>query len=261
MNNVTIIVNSCDKYYQTWDILNYSYKKYWVDCPWDIVVMTNFLEAPMGKSTKLGNLLNWTAMIKNTLNQITTPYVFLVLDDYFLTDYINTGNLLDFVKIMERDNITHLRITPATDGIVDYPNDSRFKLIKKDSLYRTSLSPAIWNRILFKSFLSDGEDTWQFETQGRYRERGEHLILAVKENSYPSVDRDNPNPKWNGLRSVERGEWFDGARKYIKDEKTKEFLKNSVNLAKNGTINAVNIASFLEQSKQYIENANGNNNK
>jgi len=219
MKNVTIIVNSCDKYYQAWEILNYSYSKYWPDCPWDIVVMTNYLEAPMGKSTKLGSVLSWTSMMKNTLNQIETPYVLLHLDDYFFTDYIDTNLFLDYVRIMERDNITHLRITPATDGIEDYPLDNRFKLIKKDSIYRTSLSPAIWNTKQFKSFLADGEDMWQFETQGRYREQGRSLILAVKENQFRCVDRDNPDPKWHGLRSIERGEWFDGAIKYIKEEK------------------------------------------
>jgi hypothetical protein len=43
----------------------------------------------------------------------------------------------------------------------------------------------------------------------------------------------------------------------IKDENTKEFLKNSLSLAKNGTLN---VDGFIEQSKKYIEDASRINN-
>ena len=218
MKNVTIIINSCDKYYQAWEILAYSYKKYWPDCPWDILFMTNYLEASIGTSTKSGDISNWTSMIKDTLNKITTPYVLLHLDDYFFTEKVDTNKLVSFVQLMIKNNITHIRITPATDGIEDYPCDNRFKVIKRDSVYRTSLSPAIWNREKFLSFLKDGESTWQFETQGRYREHGESLIISVKENTFHCVDRDNPDPKWHNLKSIEQGEWFEGAKKYVREE-------------------------------------------
>jgi len=218
MKEVTILINSCDKHKESWKILAYSFKKYWSDCKWDVLFMTNFLEAPMGKSTKSGKELNWTFMMKKAIKQINTPYILLTPDDFWLTSQISNKTIGQFIRVMRKNNVTHLRLMPATDGKTDYLRDPRLKVISKDSLYRTSLTTAIWNRNYLESFLKDGENPWQFETNGRYRERGKHLILATKQHHYHCLQQDNPDPKWHGECAIQQGKWFPGATKYAKEE-------------------------------------------
>jgi len=187
-------------------------------------------------------MLNWTSMMKDTLQKVKTPYILLALDDYFLTEQVDTEKLLNFVQLMKKNNITHIRITPATDGIEDYVCDNRFKVISRDSIYRTSLSPAIWNKLDFQRFLKDDENMWEFETKGRFREHGESLIICVKENTFHCVDRDNPDPKWHNLKSIEQGRWFEGAIKYVQEE----------NLNINLTINPKDVN--IEEIEKNIKN-------
>ena len=218
MKNATIIINSLDAYSECWEPWIHGFKKYWKDCPWEVIFMTNNLEASYGKSSKVGTNNNWTYMMKKTLELVSTPYILSTLDDYWFTSKVNTTELIEFIDLMEKDNIAHIRLLPAKDGIESYPNDNRLKIIKKDSQYRTSLTSALWKTDIMHKSLKDGESPWQFEIDGSRREKGENLMLATKEWHFPIVRQDNPDPKWFGYRVLEQGRWQSGAERYAELE-------------------------------------------
>ena len=68
MNDIVVIVTSCDKYKALLYPFSKIFKKYWADCPFEIRLI-------------MLNSGNWAREIKEALEKIETPYFFRMSDD------------------------------------------------------------------------------------------------------------------------------------------------------------------------------------
>ena len=167
--NITIVIGGVDKYSQAWKPFAHGFYKYWADCPWEKVFITNCLDAPKGfRNIKVGEDHSWGKSIRKALEQIKTPYILWMMEDYWLTGKVKTQTLIEFYDLMIADNINHIRILPPCTALSDgavitpdlelkhvYPKDKRLWLFKDDAEYRASLATGLWKKDLFLSFIED----------------------------------------------------------------------------------------------------------
>ena len=95
--DVTILFLSCDKYADLWDPLFYCFHKYWPKCPYPYYLGSNTKKARIKNVQTLlsGPDTDWSSSFRAILSQISTPYIFLWLDDIFPTDQVNTRDFAD----------------------------------------------------------------------------------------------------------------------------------------------------------------------
>jgi hypothetical protein len=171
--NLSVIINSCDKYEFIWNQFVKLFDKYWdynINVPIYFLTEdkpishTNFISITNGK-------LNWTKSVKLALNQINTKYILWLQDDYFLRKTIYKNNLMDYLEFIQYYNVGRFGI--HGDSNLYYLNkdsNSSYFRYRQNSLYTISLQASIWNKEFFQSCLhADEESPWQFEIDGTSR--------------------------------------------------------------------------------------------
>lgn len=221
--NVTVVVGTLDLYSTVWQGLCHGLKKYWPDCPWPIVFITNNLDAPYGKAVKVGgDHTDWTGRMRRGLTQIKSPVILWLTSDNWITARPNVNALTDFVGHVLSDKAAHVWLYPGQDyDIVRKPftSDARLMVITRESSCRCSLKPSLWRREVFLSLLKDSEWPWEFESNASLRsQKLRARFLTVKDWGYfPFVMVGDPSGDW--IRPpVMGGHWTEGAQRYAERE-------------------------------------------
>jgi hypothetical protein len=192
---------------ELWDVHFHFLFKYWPDLltkhryiPIYLVSNLKQYKHARVKSMMLGKEKNWSDDLKAALDHVKTEFVILLLDDYILTQYVNTERLEQIINYMERTKGAYTELSldpsledgPIADGIDDvivrsktssyfkkalFMATSRVKKILFNTTgpkilygkYRTSLQSCIWKVETLKKLLNSGESPWEFEWQGSKR--------------------------------------------------------------------------------------------
>ena len=107
-NKCTVLVNSCDGYDDLWYPFFELFKKFWANCPYEIVLNT---ESKMYENPDLdirccncqSKNLPYGKRLKNCLKTIKTPYVILMLDDFFLRKPVNQNFLDKIISYLDNN--------------------------------------------------------------------------------------------------------------------------------------------------------------
>src|SRR5882762_11753556 len=100
MNRLSIVVQTCDKYFDLWGPFYTLFGRYWHDCPFPIyhVSETKVLNLQKVTPVTTGNL-EWSARLLAALNQIESRYVLVLLDDYFLLKKVDDAQMQKCLEI------------------------------------------------------------------------------------------------------------------------------------------------------------------
>lgn len=181
--DLTVIVNSCDKYCDLWPPFFDLMKTNWPDCKYPVILNTeskefssdNGLNIICLKIFEKNSTVDWSTRLIETLKRINTEFVFCILDDEFIMESVSQtafDRLLSIMKIDKRISSIVLD-TPFTDDI--------FPLLKKSSVYKglypvpfaqynyNSANAAIWRKSRLLHYLKQGESPWEFEINTKYR--------------------------------------------------------------------------------------------
>lgn len=216
MDDVTVVVGTCDAYRNVWPVTCYGLDKYWQDCPWQIMFLSNYLMPPCGFSLRVGHLGGWTPETRAALQFIDSPVVLYMMEDAWLTAPVQTRAVTSFAEIIIRGNADCIRLCHTNrPGVAkcDFGPDKRLYVFADDAAYRVSLQAALWSREAFLALLHDGESPWDFEVQASIRSRGTDRYLCAKEFAHLRYVHPS-DPEWTN-EPVLRGQWTDAARKYI----------------------------------------------
>ena len=202
MFDTAIIVSSCDKYFNTWEPFAHCFNKYWKDCPYPLYFITNHKDSPIGKTIRVGEDRGWASNMIHALKQVPEPIIIVLLEDYFLSDYVDSPRIEDLVSLV-RNGAGQVRLLPCAE--------SKEGRINEDALYIASLQPGIWNKEYFKTFLVPGDDAWAFELSSSRRYKGNGLNYSTLE---PAL------PIWNfdGREILIRGVWDKDIYKFTEKE-------------------------------------------
>lgn len=204
---------SCDRYADLWDPMSAFLKKFWPDCPYEILLSTESAAPASGSAFRRvvhSGSPAWSGRVLDTLETISTRYTMLLLDDLWPSRSIDTAAVERILDTMERDQIgdVHLREEGADQR--DYEGDSAYRVYESGAPYRISASASIWDTAFLKSVLQPDESAWEFERIGSYREAGDRMPVLVCKATPLSVVC--------GSGAVEQGKWEPRALDFAREQ-------------------------------------------
>lgn len=185
---LTILVSSCDAFFDAWQPFAFFFRKFWPDCPFPVYLITNELDlrSSFVRAIRVGEDKGWASNMQAALAQISTPHVLYFQEDYFLTSRVDTAQLArDFDFVLANgaaslcfQDLSLLEPQPPT------PNE-RYITVPRDSTGRTRLQVTIWKRDALASILVPDEDAWNMEARGSERTRDLRLFTYARTNESP----------------------------------------------------------------------------
>ncbi len=168
----TILVYAWDTYEPAWPVFCHGLRKYWPDCPFPLVFLTNFAEPPCGTAIKVGNVNHCCPKISMGLAQIMTPYILFMHEDYWIKSTVPTSKIMDYLGILQQNKADYIRLFPNPGPDRAFPEDNRLGIINKDSDYRLSFMASLWRVSVLKSILTPKYGLSQMEKYGNQLTEG-----------------------------------------------------------------------------------------
>lgn len=179
LNDVAIVITSCDKRSSLWPIQFKSLFKYWPSLKQNrsfipIYLLSNYMSYPDKRinSFTVGEDISWSDNLIRALKSIDKSYIVLLLDDYILTNEVNERRLIELTNLMKLNNAAHTEVVvdiPLLRDGVSHKNVRNLRYRRQHGEYRTSLQAGVWSRKHLLTLLRAGETPWQFETAGNLR--------------------------------------------------------------------------------------------
>ena len=210
-DKMTILVASCDKYADLLEPFAELWAKYWPDCPFETVLVTETVPETaycFDRVVACGKGGNWCERLVRALETISTPYIMMLCDDYFLASKVDTPQILRRLDQALRYDAANLRLIPnpvpgpknsmpAEDGLLEY---------RKNTAYCIATQAGIWNREFLKGLAIGKASIWEFERYGSFDLNGEtRRLLVTAEKEFPFID------------AVHKGHWERFAVKCLSD--------------------------------------------
>lgn len=199
----TVLAPSCDAYSDLWRPFFTQFFRHWPDCPFPVCLGSNQQTYDDPRVTTIaaehGN--NWTNRVRDQLRKIDTPYVLMILEDFFLRSRVPTAEVLSCLTFIHETGGHMVRLVPRPTPDVPVPGQPAFGHILPGSPYRLSTQAAIWRRETLIAMMRDNESIWQFELAGSPRS------AAMPEGFYAVWK----SVMTYGHHVVERGKWFRNA--------------------------------------------------
>ena len=215
LKNLSIIVHSCDSYFDSWNPFFFLFFKYWNDIPFPVYLCTETLEYSHTKvKTILPGKKEWSQRLIEALNAINTKYVLLLLDDYLLYKKVDSKRIIELMNVIEETTAACLRIFPAPPPDAPLSNKKGIGIINKGARYRVSTQATIWNTEILLSLLKPDETVWQFEEFGTMRSTN----IAQPFLSVEADDINKNYPYTYIFTGIIRGRWTREAINLCKKE-------------------------------------------
>jgi len=192
----------------------------WPDCPYSILLITEEKDACIDgvNSLMLGKGMDWSTLLEKALDNIETPYLIFMLEDFFLRSSVDTGKIELLLELMIKNSFSMLRLIPRPGPDNGIDNIKVCGKIKASAPYKVSTQASIWQKKTLKKILQSGESAWEFEINGTERSRKIEGFVSVWSSALPY-----------GHHVVERGKWFPWeAKRYEKMSIGCDFTKRSI---------------------------------
>lgn len=167
----SLLVLSCDAYADLWRPFFVLLRQRWPDCPYELFLGAGALTFNDPGVTTIGSCAgrDWSRCVLDYIEQIPTPYVLLMLDDFFLRRNVVTEEIRHCLDFAERYHAKQVRLVPRPGPTGKIPGEKWIGLCAHDLRYRISTQGAIWDKNALANLLSPGESAWQFERNANAR--------------------------------------------------------------------------------------------
>lgn len=173
----------------------------WPDCPFPVALITEERRPAFEgvRALCLGAGLDWSSLLLRALDAVSTPYVLLTLEDFFLRRHVDTERVVALFMEVQRARLDMLRLVPRPGPLRSrMPGDRlEFAMLPVTDPYRVSTQAAFWRAETLRQLLVPGESAWKFEVNGTQRGAAHGGFAAVWREALPY-----------GHHVVERGKWF-----------------------------------------------------
>ena len=190
-SDCTVVVASCDKYADLIGPFATLWRKFWPDCPFETVLVTETAPAEgFDRVICTGAGKPWCAMLVEALDQVDTLYVMLLMNDYFLVGSVDTDNMLRRLGQAKRFDAANLRLMPNPPGRAPFgSSEERLLEFPKNVAYCVTCQTGFWNRAYLRGIAARCLSAWEFERYGSFMvadEKRPLLVTPTKE--FPFVD-------------------------------------------------------------------------
>lgn len=168
LENLTLLIHSCGAYSDLWSGQVEMLNRHWGKRNIRTVILTD--TNPMELSFEgveifcAGEGLEITDRLKAFLPTVTTEFVFVTLDDYYLMNDVDNDRISFLLKFMEQERFDYLRLfkipkhgKKIRDGIYDVG------IYRKQSSYYVNLYQGIWRKSFIENTITESLNAWQYE--------------------------------------------------------------------------------------------------
>jgi hypothetical protein len=195
----TLLVSSCDRYADLWPPFFSLLRVHWPDCPFPVALITEERQAdiPGVRTLCCGPKSEWSTRLLRALDAVGTPYVLLLLEDFFLRSPVDTQRIVALFKDMQRQRLRMLRLIPRPGPTAAVEGNSEYGVIAPGAPFRVSTQAAFWEVETLRRLIVPGETIWESEVRGSNRSTEQDGFVAVWRAAIPYRHH-----------VVERGKWF-----------------------------------------------------
>lgn len=185
MSAYEVVVNSTDTFEDCWDPFFTLFARYWPT--WDGRVLLNTEHKSYahpgvdvhpvrnGGRDRDGVQIPWAQCLLRCLDQVRTPYLLYLQEDYFLEAPVLDGKLDELVALMDARGLGCVRVLETANAGPWRPTDHPLLWrVDPSSTYLLSMTAGLWRTDFLRSCIRRHENPWQFELLGtrRLRRRG-----------------------------------------------------------------------------------------
>lgn len=165
-----IVVTSCDRYSDCAGAWVASFRKFWPNCPYEVIFVTNSVElnvdVPVYYIEGAEKAYGWR--MRQFISKYYDDKLMLIsMVDYLINTQPSNFLINEARKLCLWDKIHHVRLRamPPPRG-KDY---GQYFASIKGQKYSLSLQPGVWKAQSFYDLLRDRENPWDTETRGTRR--------------------------------------------------------------------------------------------
>jgi hypothetical protein len=192
MEEVSLVVSSCDKYAFLWEPFFVQLFKFWPELKKSekfvpIFLISNFKKYHNSRviNIAVGEDKSWSDNMIKVLESVKTKYVIILLDDYILTKPVNIDRLAEIINLLyqKRGAYSNLMVDHSI-----FVKQALFRPFSKNkpvvgvkeivlrgltthNFPRNSLQACIWDTANFRKILRAGESAWRHEAAGHKRSK------------------------------------------------------------------------------------------
>lgn len=207
--NITIIILSCAKFSDLWANNVFLLNKFWPNHPKFLIISDGEALHPFNnhENLKIYNSEPSNRLIA-AIEEVTTKYVFLTFDDYFLKDNVDQKHLIKIFDFIITNNVDYCRFFKKPK-IKTKVNELGLRKLPLHNVYEVNMYPGIWKVDSLKKVLVPDEDIWKTEVRLTKRARENELFCFayLKDNVFPFED------------IVRKGKYLRHGLKFIKKNK------------------------------------------
>ena len=189
MKDISILINSCSKYNDMWDNIDFLYDKYWPNHP-KLFLLSNKEAEHKSDIDIISIPKEMSDRLISGVEQIDTEFVFLSFDDYYPKRMVNTKKLYELIEEIKKRNIDYCRIfyDPPVKG--KKQTELKYKNLPLTRVYEVNFYPSIWKKTSLLRVLKGGEDIWKTEARltRRFKELGFKGIYVKEHGIFDFVD-------------------------------------------------------------------------
>jgi hypothetical protein len=187
MNNLSVLIGSCDAYSPLWENFDVLFQRYWNLDTKNILVSETLAFDNKQYKTITPGYKSWGERMLAGLDTIETDYTFFILDDYYLTEPFSATLVQEHMDLLNQYNAVKIMMDidyGEPTYYLEHIEDDLYKF-KNHSSYLNSVQPSIWKTSYLKQVLKPEYNPWQFEIEGNaYTQSIEPLILLKKRDSH-----------------------------------------------------------------------------
>lgn len=193
----SVLINSCDKYEDAWYPFFELVKKYWpqTNCPFFLNTERKGYKHEGIDLTVLNCLsgsesIPWGKRIKDCLERIETPYVILLLEDFFFQREVDQEELCSCIRMMEENkDIVAIYFKQIEGYTKNFELNQKYYIMSENKRYKLNLQAALWRREELLSLVFDNDSPWSFEEDGAARVlHTEKIFLCSKHGTHTNMD-------------------------------------------------------------------------
>jgi hypothetical protein len=218
---MSVLVMSCDAFEDVWQPFFTLFEKYWAECPFQKYFCTDIKPVQQKGFTPItvGKDFAWSYRFKYALEQLTTPYVLFLQDDFFLMKPADNLRIFRYLDILEKEQAAILRIFPTPAPNSPYKFYKDIGLVDKNVSYRVSCQATIWNREVLLELINETDNIWAFEIEGtkRSNEIEKPFLSVVVDEMGEPLEAGNYAYSYF-CTAVFKGKWMRGAVELCRTE-------------------------------------------
>ena len=155
-----LVVLSCDKYEPCWEPFFILLEKYYHNHP-KVYLITETKNCPYCETINIDSDV-WTERFREALKQIDDDEVLVMLDDFFIRDYVNEERIKQAERLIKTlDNVACFNFEKKYRKGMDDSADWGIQF--NNQIYLNSCQPSIWNRKILIDRLQKNQTAQEWE--------------------------------------------------------------------------------------------------